>query len=42
VAFAQYNPRTGEYVGSDGKLYEVTNLVAQKPIEKTWKELLLH
>jgi phospholipid/cholesterol/gamma-HCH transport system substrate-binding protein len=42
VAFAQYNPRTGEYVGSDGKLYKVTNLVAEKPLQKTWKELLLH
>jgi phospholipid/cholesterol/gamma-HCH transport system substrate-binding protein len=42
VAFAQYNPRTGEYVGSDGKLYKVTNLVAEKPIQKSWKDLLLH
>ncbi len=42
VAFAQYNPRTGEYVGSDGKLYKVTNLVAEKPLQKTWKDLLLH
>jgi phospholipid/cholesterol/gamma-HCH transport system substrate-binding protein len=42
VAFAQYNPRTGEYVGSDGKLYKVANLVAEKPIQMSWKELLLH
>lgn len=42
VAFAQYNPRTGEYVGSDGKLYKVTNLVAEKPLVTTWKDLLLH
>jgi virulence factor Mce-like protein len=42
VAVAQYNPRTGEYIGSDGKLYKVTNLVADKPLEKTWKDLLLH
>ncbi|MCP9273336.1 MCE family protein [Mycolicibacterium arenosum] len=41
VAFAQYNPRTGEYVGSDGKLYTVTNLAADSPLEKTWKDLLL-
>ena len=42
VAVAQYNPRTGEYVGSDGKLYKVTNLVADAPLTKTWKDLLLH
>jgi hypothetical protein len=42
VAVAQYNPRTGEYVGSDGKLYKVTNLVADAPLEKTWKDLLPH
>ncbi len=42
VAVAQYNPRTGEYVGSDGKLYKVTNLVADAPLQKTWKDLLLH
>jgi phospholipid/cholesterol/gamma-HCH transport system substrate-binding protein len=42
VAFAQYNPRTGEYVGSDGKLYQVTNLVADAPLDKTWKDLLPH
>ncbi len=42
VAVAQYNPRTGEYVGSDGKLYKVTNVVAGTPLTKTWKDLLLH
>jgi virulence factor Mce-like protein len=42
VAVAQYNPRTGEYVGSDGKLYKVTNLVADAPLTTTWKDLLLH
>jgi virulence factor Mce-like protein len=42
VAVAQYNPRTGEYVGSDGKLYKVTNLVADAPLQKTWKDLLLN
>jgi phospholipid/cholesterol/gamma-HCH transport system substrate-binding protein len=41
VAVAQYNPRTGEYVGSDGKLYKVTNLVAGTPLGKTWKDMLL-
>jgi phospholipid/cholesterol/gamma-HCH transport system substrate-binding protein len=42
VAVAQYNPRTGEYMGSDGKLYKVTNLAADVPLQKTWKDLLLH
>jgi phospholipid/cholesterol/gamma-HCH transport system substrate-binding protein len=42
VAVAQYNPRTGEYVGSDGKLYKVTNLVADAPLQRTWKDMLLH
>ncbi|WP_319456111.1 MULTISPECIES: MlaD family protein [unclassified Mycobacterium] len=42
VAVAQYNPRTGEYIGSDGKLYKVTNLVAGVPLGKSWKDLLLH
>ena len=42
VAVAQYNPRTGEYVGSDGKLYRVTNLAAGVPLPKTWRDLLPH
>lgn len=42
VAVAQYNPRTGEYVGSNGKVYKVTNLVAGQPLVKTWKDLLPH
>ena len=42
VAVAQYNPRTDEYLGSDGKVYQVTNLVADEPLAKTWKDLLLH
>jgi phospholipid/cholesterol/gamma-HCH transport system substrate-binding protein len=42
VAVAEYNPRTGEYVGSDGKLYEVTNLAAGIPLPKTWKDLMPH
>jgi hypothetical protein len=41
AAVAQYNPRTGEYVGSDGKLYKVTNLAKGTPMNKTWKDLLL-
>jgi virulence factor Mce-like protein len=42
IAVAQYNPRTGEYVGSDGKLYQVTNLVADAPLRKNWQDLLPH
>ena len=42
VAVAQYNPRTGEYVGSNGKVYEVTNLAAGESMNKTWKDLLPH
>jgi hypothetical protein len=42
VAVAQYNPRSGEYVGSDGRLYKVTNLAADAPLVKTWKNLLMH
>jgi hypothetical protein len=42
VAVAQYDPRTGEYVGSDGKLYRVTNLAAGIPLPKTWQDLMPH
>jgi phospholipid/cholesterol/gamma-HCH transport system substrate-binding protein len=37
VAVAKYNPRTGEYIGSDGQLYRQSNLVSPA---KTWQELL--
>jgi hypothetical protein len=42
VAVAEYNPRTGQYVGSNGKLYTVTNLVAGVPLPKSWKDLMPH
>jgi phospholipid/cholesterol/gamma-HCH transport system substrate-binding protein len=42
VAVAEYNPRTGQYVGSDGKLYTVTNLAMGVPLPKTWQDLLPH
>jgi phospholipid/cholesterol/gamma-HCH transport system substrate-binding protein len=38
VAFAQYDPRTGRYVRSDGQLYRQSNLVTPAP--KTWEDLL--
>lgn len=37
AAVAKYNPRTGEYVGSDGRIYRQTNLVAPA---KSWQDLL--
>ncbi|WNG90382.1 MlaD family protein [Mycobacterium sp. ITM-2016-00317] len=37
VAIAKYNPRTGEYMGSDGKLYRQADL-AQTP--KSWREMM--
>lgn len=42
VAVAEYNPRTGEYMGSNGKVYTVTNLVAGAPLPKSWKDLMPH
>jgi hypothetical protein len=42
VAVAEYNPRTGEYIGSDGKQYKVTNLAADTPLPKTWQDLMPH
>lgn len=40
LRFADYNPRTGEYVGEDGNLYRNTNAVAGSS-ERTWKDLIL-
>ncbi|OBC01066.1 mammalian cell entry protein [Mycobacterium sp. 852013-50091_SCH5140682] len=37
VAIAKYDPRTGQYMGSDGKLYQQANL-ATTP--KTWQDLM--
>lgn len=38
LAVAQYDPRTGRYIGPDGQLYRQADLV--KP-PKTWKDMLL-
>lgn len=39
VAVAHYDPRTGRYVGPDGKLYRQSNLVrSEKP--KEWQDML--
>jgi len=37
VAFAKYNPRTGEYMGTDGKLYQQADL-SMTP--KSWQDLM--
>ncbi|MCV7423131.1 MCE family protein [Mycobacterium yunnanensis] len=42
IAVTQYNPRTGEYVGTDGKVYTVTNLAVANPLPQTWQDLLPH
>lgn len=39
VAIAQYDPRTGRYVGSDGKLYEQADLATAKA-PKTWRDMI--
>ncbi|ETZ99082.1 virulence factor mce family domain protein [Mycobacterium kansasii 824] len=35
---AQYDPRTGRYVGPDGQLYRQSDLVKAP---KTWEDMLL-
>ncbi|BBY24588.1 MCE family protein [Mycobacterium stomatepiae] len=39
VVVAKYDPRTGRYIGPDGKLYQQSDLVASKA-PKTWKDML--
>ncbi len=39
VATVQYNPRTGRYVGPDGRLYQQSDLVTSSA-PKTWEDLL--
>jgi phospholipid/cholesterol/gamma-HCH transport system substrate-binding protein len=39
VATAQYDPRTGRYVGPDGKLYQQSDLVTSTT-PKTWQDML--
>src|SRR6185437_5703514 len=38
VATAKYDPRTGRYVGPDGKLYQQSDLVAPNAA-KTWQDM---
>jgi phospholipid/cholesterol/gamma-HCH transport system substrate-binding protein len=37
VGIAKYNPRTGEYMGGDGKMYRQSDLVTQP---KTWQDMM--
>lgn len=39
VATAQYDPRTGRYVGADGQLYQQSDL-ATSSAPKTWQDML--
>lgn len=39
IAFAQYDPRTGEYISPDGQKQQLTNAVAGAS-PKSWKDLL--
>jgi virulence factor Mce-like protein len=39
VAIARYDPRTGRYVGPDGKLYQQSDL-ATSTAPKTWRDML--
>jgi phospholipid/cholesterol/gamma-HCH transport system substrate-binding protein len=39
VAFAPYDPATGEYVGPDGQRYTQTDLA--HPQNKTWQSMLV-
>ncbi len=40
LGFAHYDPRPGSYMGSDGKLYQQTDLVAGS--RETWQEMFPH
>jgi phospholipid/cholesterol/gamma-HCH transport system substrate-binding protein len=39
VAIARYDPRTGRYIGPDGKLYQQSDL-ATSTAPKTWRDML--
>ena len=40
VAVAQYNPKTGAYMASDGHLYHQSNLVVTAKAPKSWTDLM--
>jgi phospholipid/cholesterol/gamma-HCH transport system substrate-binding protein len=41
VAFAEYDPATGDYTGPDGKSYTQANLSQDFPAERTWQAMLV-
>jgi phospholipid/cholesterol/gamma-HCH transport system substrate-binding protein len=42
ITFAEYNPRTGSYVGSDGQMSRQTDLISLPDhTAKTWQDLIL-
>jgi phospholipid/cholesterol/gamma-HCH transport system substrate-binding protein len=41
IAFAEYDPATGTYVGPDGKTYTKTDLASGGNQEKTWQSMLI-
>ena len=38
---AEYDPRTGDYVGPDGRLHTQSNLAQTAPGDKTWQSMLI-
>lgn len=41
VAAAQYDPATGNYIGSDGHVYAQSDLSQTVPKERTWQSMLM-
>ena len=41
IAFAEYDPATGTYVGPDGQEYRQTDLVRPSDQEQTWQQMLM-
>ena len=41
IAAAEYDPRTGTYVGPDGQVYTQANLATRAQGEQTWQTMLL-
>ncbi len=41
IAAAEYDPVTGNYIGTDGRIYNQSNLSQAAPKEKTWQSMLI-
>jgi phospholipid/cholesterol/gamma-HCH transport system substrate-binding protein len=41
IGAAEYDPRTGTYVGPDGQSYTQSNLSANSPKDKSWQSMLV-